>query len=713
MHVWSKYWLIFVLILALSACGPIRQVNLPASVVPTGNRPAVTDTITPIPTTPTPAPPIYTLKMINAKEGWAWTSSNRLLRTTDGGQTWMDRTPEGQVWPDGFFGLDAQTAWLSKFDTDNNRFDMLHTGDGGLNWTDYPNGPSGAAGGIQFTDALNGWAAMSEAGAGNIYYSLSETQDGGKTWAPIPVTPPSEESGLPPGTIHLCNICADSFYYDPARILIVHGDEGSMQPSGAVRIQTSFDLGKTWKSQSLPLPGNSSEALVARSSAAFFDGGNGLLAVHLIEMDNNGNPIYQRLAFYATRDGGGSWVQLPGILENIAAYAQLQIVSPKDIFVPCGNMLCASHDGAQTWSKVTSNLDFTQSDNRSVGLLDFQDANTGWVSIMQNESSILYKTSNGGVTWTQLNPILVPSAPVTTSIDTSIPTPTMVPTPTFESTSTPNIAFDPGLNAFRIRFAPNGTWIELNDSISANTPKRFILSAMQGQVMSVSIPQGPAFSLQISGIDKKTLNDPLQSLPFWRGILPSTQDYIITVDSQADGPFTLRIAVNPQGQATQNFVFSDPRYLVALSYTDEFAPTDVQIPVSPKGIPLLTLAFIDPTFYSPRTNLSEAYLMLAATTDPVIVSTCTQPSTQVAETLTGQVTINNYAFTRSEFSGAAAGNRYDQVAYRTIWENKCFEVISLIHSTNIGNYPAGTVVEFDRAALLGKFEAVLDTFLAK
>ena len=261
--------------------------------------------------------------------------------------------------------------------------------------------------------------------------------------------------------------------------------------------------------------------------------------------------------------------------------------------------------------------------------------------------------------------------PATTNIATIIPTPTLFPTSTLEPTPTLtlNIAFDQNTNAERIRFAPSGTWVELNATISVNTPKRYILSAMQGQIMSVSIPQGPAFSVNVTGADKKPLSDSLFPHPFWRGSLPATQDYIVSVDSQVDGPFTLRIAINPPGMSTQNFGFVDPGYAVALHYTDAFAPTDLQLPINPKGTPLLTITFIDPAFYSPRTNLSEAYLLLAATADPAIVSTCTQPSTQVPETITGQVNINGHPFTRSEFSGAAAGNRYDQVNYRTVWDN--------------------------------------------
>ena len=58
----------------------------------------------------------------------------------------------------------------------------------------------------------------------------------------------------------------------------------------------------------------------------------------------------------------------------------------------------------------------------------------------------------------------------------------------------------------------------------------------------------------------------------------------------------------------------------------------------------------------------------------------------------------------------AAGNIFDQVIYRTVYENICYEAVFYMHSGNIGNYTPGTVVEFDRGTLLQKFEGILDTF---
>lgn len=725
--------LIGILLPAFSGCGLIR----PATPWPANS--TVSDTSTPLLTTEAPAlpatisatdtiippsateevaPQITSLQMIDAKDGWAWTNSGQLLHTTDGGQTWIDRTPGASVGPEGSFYLNSQTAWQPVYLQSINISGLLHTTDGGQTWTELSYGPQnglGPATVLHFTDASNGWAVEEDSAAGSIFFTLSETHDGGATWVPIPDIPPVPESNLPPGTVHLCGLCEDSFYYDPGRMIIVYGDLLTMQPGGSVRMQVSFDLGKTWQTQNLPLPKTEASALVAPSQPIFFDGEKGLLPVHLVKMNSDQTFAYQHLAFYRTQDGGASWSLLPGVLDQVAAELPAQIVLPnaEDLFVVCGKALCASHDGGQTWQAVASNLDFTQTDTRSVSMLDFLDANLGWVVIQDNDNYTLYKTVNGGRTWTQIPLHIVSSAPVITHIDTSLPTPTPIPNPTSFGTPTPDVAFDPNANAYQIRFAPEATWVEIHDTISANASKRYVLSAMQGQIMSVSIPQGTGFSLAVIGADQKSLSDPRSQLPFWRGALPSTQDYIVTVQSQVTASFTLRVVINPSGQATQKFTFTDPKYGGLLTYTDEFAPTDIVAPIDLKGTPLITLAFIDPSFYFPTTNLSEAYLVLTATQDPATVTTCTQPSANGIDTLTGQVTTQHFTFTRTEATSAAAGNLYDQISNRAVIGTECVEVIFLIHSTNIGNYPPGTVVPFDRAALLNKFEKVLDAYFAK
>ena len=333
----------------------------------------------------------------------------------------------------------------------------------------------------------------------------------------------------------------------------------------------------------------------------------------------------------------------------------------------------------------------------------------GPLSLASPSATALPETSTPVETSTLTS--LPPTA--TATVAAGSPTPTLASPATLAASAVPVVTFDGNVNAYRIRFPQNGTWVEIHDNIPANGSKRYALAALQGQIMSVSVPEGFAYTVNVAGVNNLVLSDPNALSSFWRGGLPSTQDYIVTVGSQMGGPFSLRIAINPLGHATQIFEFINKQFGVTLRYTDEFAPTTMQPPITIKGTPLLTLAFINSAFYSPATNLSEAYLELAASSDPAVVSTCTQASSQFAETITGQIVVNGYTFTRSEFSGAAAGNRYDQVTYRTASEGRCFELAYLIHSTNIGNYTPGTVVEFDRTTLLGKFDTVRNTFLAR
>lgn len=64
----------------------------------------------------------------------------------------------------------------------------------------------------------------------------------------------------------------------------------------------------------------------------------------------------------------------------------------------------------------------------------------------------------------------------------------------------------------------------------------------------------------------------------------------------------------------------------------------------------------------------------------------------------------DYSFASS--TGAAAGNVYEERVYALATSTPCMAVRYFIHSTNIGNYPAGMVREFDRAAVLSAFDKI-------
>lgn len=314
---------------------------------------------------------------------------------------------------------------------------------------------------------------------------------------------------------------------------------------------------------------------------------------------------------------------------------------------------------------------------------------------------------------------------VISSTSTSIPSPTAVivnPTDVFVATKsaagTVATMTSQNLGTTPIQFAPNGTYVDLVDSITVGSSKTYSIAALKGQIMSVSIQQGSTenwtvIPIKIVGADGSVLcplnaND---ACYFWRGVLPATQTYFVTLTPDITvSNFTLRVAIDPPGTTTQLFTYSGKD--VSLQYSDEFAPVRLSdAPVS-KFPPSFALQMINSESYT-NTNLVEAYFLYGSTTDSAIVAGCTQPLQMGGpETMLDHVTINGVDFVHSEGVGVEAGNDYDTIYYRTVYHNACYEIAFFIHSGNIGNY-SPEVKEFDRAALLQKFQSILSTLILK
>ncbi|MFA5392168.1 MAG: MliC family protein [Candidatus Paceibacterota bacterium] len=70
------------------------------------------------------------------------------------------------------------------------------------------------------------------------------------------------------------------------------------------------------------------------------------------------------------------------------------------------------------------------------------------------------------------------------------------------------------------------------------------------------------------------------------------------------------------------------------------------------------------------------------------------------------ITDNGSEYSFASTTQGAAGNRYEEEVWAIPGTNPCIAVRYFIHSTNIGNYPEGTVLEYDRAALINQFEKI-------
>jgi hypothetical protein len=73
------------------------------------------------------------------------------------------------------------------------------------------------------------------------------------------------------------------------------------------------------------------------------------------------------------------------------------------------------------------------------------------------------------------------------------------------------------------------------------------------------------------------------------------------------------------------------------------------------------------------------------------------------------VTINGVKFYWTNGTGAGAGNLYDSKIYRNFTSPNCLEFSVTIYTSNIGNYPPGTVTEVDKAPIWKKLDDILKT----
>jgi hypothetical protein len=78
--------------------------------------------------------------------------------------------------------------------------------------------------------------------------------------------------------------------------------------------------------------------------------------------------------------------------------------------------------------------------------------------------------------------------------------------------------------------------------------------------------------------------------------------------------------------------------------------------------------------------------------------------------MTEKQVINNVQFTTAEVSGVGAGNIYDSRLYRVFRNNICYEIASTLHTTQVANYPEGTVMEVNKADVWQKLDTMLDTY---
>ncbi|MEZ4682640.1 MAG: META domain-containing protein [Caldilineaceae bacterium] len=178
-----------------------------------------------------------------------------------------------------------------------------------------------------------------------------------------------------------------------------------------------------------------------------------------------------------------------------------------------------------------------------------------------DELTIWYDNGNSMLTFTAgaaPTPVPTTEGPTATPAIPATPLPTVTPEPTTDGNADPG-DFPPG-EATRINFGPGETSAAINGSIGERETDFYVLSAQEGQIMSVEItsPNNDVL-LTVVGADgtpyKRYQNGP----PSWTFTLPATQDYYI--EAVSVGPatdYTLRVWIEPlnNGGSTERIEFA-------------------------------------------------------------------------------------------------------------------------------------------------------------
>ncbi|MDB5188305.1 MAG: hypothetical protein JWO50_825 [Candidatus Kaiserbacteria bacterium] len=120
--------------------------------------------------------------------------------------------------------------------------------------------------------------------------------------------------------------------------------------------------------------------------------------------------------------------------------------------------------------------------------------------------------------------------------------------------------------------------------------------------------------------------------------------------------------------------------------------------------------FTIPTNLAAGTNLSsDSYISVE--TMPQATS-CIAGQFLSTDTIKSQtVTEGGTTYSVASSTGAGAGNRYEEIVYALSGTQPCLAVRYFIHYGVIGNYPAGTVKEFDEKSLRAQFDSIRHTLV--
>ncbi len=324
---------------------------------------------------------ISSITMATSTTGYALGSDNKLFKTTDGGNTWLQLTNTNLQAFTSLYFFDANNGWACGGDF------VQQTTDGGVTWVTKILSSGSFFGSIYFVSPTQGWVA-------GYHGKILKTTDGGMNWSDISVSnintfhkiyfrnanlgwalTPAEFYKTTDGGNTWTNV------YSPSNNTIydfefTDDNTGFISGSGGFLLK-SIDGGGTWTPINSGVP-NELEDI------SFIDGNTGWIC-------GRGGQIIK------TTNSGDSWTPQNSTTAS-DFYSMVTIDANIVLTSGRGGKIYKTGDGGNSWAPANTAFSSSQFNLTSVFFLN---QNLGWMSALSGE---IVKTSDGGHTWTSQNP---------------------------------------------------------------------------------------------------------------------------------------------------------------------------------------------------------------------------------------------------------------------------------------------------------------------
>ena len=276
------------------------------------------------------------LSVVSPRVAWASGQRGSVVRTLDGGATWMHDTVRGAGKLDlrSIAATSARVAHALSI-ADSGR--VFRTTDGGRTWSERYLGLRKGSffDAIRFWDAKHG-IAVSDPVDGK--FLIITTSDGGETWQEMP--PDGMPAALPD----------EGAFAASGSALAVFGARDVWFATGGASVARVFhskDRGRTWTVSDTPIrAGTPPEGIF---SVAFRDSRNGV-----ITGGDYTKPALGGRNFAHTADGGRSWTLLDSTASPQGFRSAVAYVGGRRLIAVGLNGTDVSRDGGMTWVRVDS-----------------------------------------------------------------------------------------------------------------------------------------------------------------------------------------------------------------------------------------------------------------------------------------------------------------------------------------------------------------------